>query len=71
MIDLNNPYWERVCRLSEQQREKGISKYGYGLENNPAPILERITHIQEELIDGLMYLEWLKDALAEGEVDDQ
>lgn len=56
-----NPYWERIEALSQRQRDKGISKYGYGLENNPAAILERLTHLQEELIDALMYCEWIKE----------
>ena len=62
-----NPYWHRITALAEKQRAKGISKYGQGLEANPADILARINHIQEELIDGLMYLEWAKEALTESE----
>lgn len=60
-----NPYWERITELAERQREKGMSKYGYGLEMNPADILERINHLQEELIDGLMYCEWIKEKINE------
>lgn len=62
---MNNPYWERICALSERQRAKGMSTYGQGLENNPAAILERISYLEEELIDGLYYLEWLKDKITE------
>ena len=58
-----NPYWERINAIAEKQRAKGINKYGVGLESNPAAILERINHLQEELIDGLMYCEWIKDHL--------
>lgn len=61
--DKGNPYWERITAIAEQQRAKGMSKYGFGLEMNPADILERINHLQEELIDGLMYCEWIKDVL--------
>lgn len=60
-----NPYWERINAIAEQQRAKGINKYGVGLESNPAAIMERINHLQEELIDGLMYCEWIKDHLKE------
>ena len=60
-----NPYWERICELANRQRSKGISKYGKGLEDNPAAMSARITHLQEELIDGLMYCEWIKDKLME------
>ena len=59
----NNPYWERICKLSEKQRAKGMETYGQGLENNSAAIIERINHLEEELIDALMYCEWIKDGL--------
>ena len=58
-----NPYWENITRLAERQRAKGIETYGHGLEDNPAAVLNRIEYIEEELIDALMYLEWLKEGL--------
>ena len=62
--DLQNPYWRRITQMSDRQREKGIQTYGQGLEQFTTPdALKRIEYIQEELIDGLMYLEWLKDIL--------
>ena len=71
--DTKNPYWDHICALSERQRAKGIETYGHGLENNPAAMLKRIEHLQEELIDGLMYCEWIKDKLTEleGKSNDQ
>ena len=60
-----NPYWDRITQLAEKQRAKGINTYGQGLEANPADVLTRIQHIEEELIDALMYLEWLKEGLNE------
>lgn len=62
----NNPYWERICCLADRQRNKGIETYGQGLEDNPLPVLERLTYIEEELIDALMYIEWIKDGLLGG-----
>ena len=61
----DNPYWERICKLSEQQRAKGMKTYGQGIESNPADIMTRIQYLQEELIDGLMYCEWIKEKLME------
>lgn len=58
-----NPYWENICKLQDKQRKKGIETYGQGLEDNHQPILIRIQHIEEELIDALMYLEWLKEGI--------
>ena len=60
-----NPYWERICKLSERQRAKGMKTYGQGLEDNPLSILERLTYLEEELIDGLMYIEHIKAYLEE------
>ena len=59
----DNPYWERICSLSDKQRKKGMETYGQGLEMNPMGIVERLTYIEEELIDGLMYIEWAKEWL--------
>ena len=58
-----NPYWENITSISNRQRAKGIKTYGYGLEDNPTEVLTRIEYIEEELIDALMYLEWLKEGL--------
>ena len=37
---MNNPYWERITKMSDRQREKGIRTYGQGLElfNTPDAI---------------------------------
>ena len=69
-VEDKNPYWERICKLSERQRAKGMETYGQGLEMNPADIVKRINHLQEELVDALMYCEWIKDKVME-ENDDQ
>lgn len=61
----DNPYWERICKLSDKQRAKGMETYGQGLENNPMGIVDRLTYFEEELVDALMYCEWIKDKLAE------
>ncbi len=61
-----NPYWMNLTVLAEKQREKGIDEYGKGLEEyTTASADERIRYIEEELIDALMYCEWLKDKLSE------
>jgi hypothetical protein len=41
----------------------GIEKYGTTLCRNEAEILERLTHLEEELMDGLLYLQWIKEKL--------
>lgn len=66
-VEDENPYFERICGLFEQQRRKGLKTYGQGLERNPAAITKRIEHLQEELVDALMYCEWIKDKIKEGD----
>ena len=71
-FDKDNPYWKRINKLAKKQREKGILTYGQGLEDNIIPdAVERISYIEEELIDALMYCEWLKDKLSECDDDGQ
>lgn len=62
-----NPYWDKITELSNKQRQKGIETYGQGIEDNKLPVEERIRYIEEELIDALMYLEWLKEGLHDRE----
>ena len=68
---MNNPYWERICKLSEKQRAKGMETYGQGLESNPMSIDERLTYLQEELVDALMYIEHIKEWLHEADRPDR
>lgn len=58
---MSNPYWENICAIAEKQRAKGIATYGAGIEENPADIITRIEYLEEELVDALMYCEWIKD----------
>ena len=57
------PYSERTTATAERQREKGIAPYAHGLECNPADILTRLNSLVQELIDALMYCEWIKEKL--------
>ena len=60
---MTNPYWDRITAIAERQREKGIAEYGQGLEDNAKDDATRITYLEEELVDGLMYCERIKDRL--------
>ena len=59
----NNPYWQNIQDIADRQRQKGIDTYGQGLEENPADMVTRLTYLEEELIDALMYCEWIKEKL--------
>ena len=71
MMKDSNPFWDNICAIAEKQRKKGFDTYGQGIENNLLPVLERLEYIEEELIDALMYIEWLKSGLARGEAHEQ
>ena len=61
---MRNPYWENIEAIAARQRQKGLDTYGQGLEANPADIITRLTYLEEELVDALMYIEWSKDYIA-------
>ena len=62
-MERNNLYWQNIQAIADRQRQKGIDTYGQGLEENPADMVTRLTYLEEELIDALMYCEWIKEKL--------
>lgn len=56
-------YINRILARFSRQRVKGINKYGRPLEQNDREVLEAIEYLAEELTDGLMYLEEVKEKL--------
>lgn len=62
----NRKYWSNICEMQKKQTEKGIKTYGQVLEDNTGmSTLERLTYLEEELIDALMYIEHLKETIVE------
>lgn len=59
----SNPYWENITAIANKQRAKGLKTYGCGIEDNDMSIIDRLEYLEEELVDGLMYIEWIKDKL--------
>lgn len=54
-------YWQNITKINQKQEAKGVSKYGQNLEDNiTLSTVQRIEHLQEELIDGLKYCEHIK-----------
>ena len=57
-------YWSNICEMQKRQTEKGIKTYGQPLEDNTSmTIFDRLEYLEEELIDGLMYIEHIKAKL--------
>jgi phosphoribosyl-ATP pyrophosphohydrolase len=56
-----NVYTARINARLSAQIAKGMAKYGQPLEHNLASQSERLEHLAQELTDGLMYIEWIRD----------
>ena len=55
-------YWKNITEIKDKQTKKGIDTYGQTLEENTAmSIIERLEYLEEELVDGLMYIEHIKE----------
>lgn len=57
---------ERVKAIIDGQREKGIAKYGQGVEDAELSPVDWIRHAQEEAADLMIYLEKIKIELEKG-----
>jgi len=47
------------------REERGLSKYGVNTERTDLSTLEWLQHLQEELMDGAVYVEKIKQELLE------
>ena len=54
-----DPIVDAVCAKFQSRSAMGIKKYGTTLADNPSTVKEKLVHIQEELMDGANYIEWL------------
>ena len=54
---------EKIQSEMAERQERGVKKYGGTLDENPAEIAERLQHLKEELMDAIMYIEWIKSKL--------
>jgi hypothetical protein len=55
-----DPVVERIIEKFKKRSEVGQRKYGTTLEANNLPFLDWVTHMQEELMDAILYLEKMK-----------
>ena len=55
-----DPIVQTVVERFQQRSAFGIQKYGTTLQGNNLPFLAWVQHMQEELMDAILYLEKLK-----------
>jgi len=59
---MRDPIVDAVCDKFQSRSAVGIKKYGTTLADSNAPMEERLTHLQEELMDAVNYIEWILHA---------
>lgn len=59
-IPTDDPIVSAVIRKMYQRSQVGIKKYGTTMERNDLSFTDWVTHLQEELMDSIIYLEKLK-----------
>ena len=52
---------ERVIQKFKERSEVGFKKYGVTLKDDYQPLDTWLTHLQEELMDAVNYIEKIKD----------
>lgn len=57
----DDPIVSAVIRKMYQRSQVGIKKYGTTMERNDLSFTDWVTHLQEELMDSIIYLEKLKN----------
>jgi hypothetical protein len=60
-IEFRDPIVERVVDKFTLRSDVGFVKYGVTLEDNNSSIFVWVNHLQEELMDAVLYLQKLKE----------
>ena len=64
-IEFRDPVVERIVDKFVSRSDVGFAKYGITLENDKSNIFQWINHLQEELMDAVLYLQKLKETTTE------
>jgi len=61
VINFRDPVVERVVEKFVSRSDVGYEKYGVTLEDDPSEMLAWLNHLQEELMDAVLYLQKAKE----------
>ena len=64
-MQFRDPVVERVVDKFISRSDVGYKKYGVTLEDDKSNIFEWVNHLQEELMDAVLYLQKLKETTTE------
>lgn len=68
-IKFRDPVVERVVDKFISRSDVGYKKYGVTLEEDQSRIFEWLNHLQEELMDAVLYLQKAKEVYSEDLMD--
>jgi len=60
-IEFRDPIVERVVNKFVSRSDVGFKKYGVTLQDDPSKMFEWLNHLQEELMDAVLYLQKAKE----------
>jgi len=64
-IEFRDPVVERVVDKFVSRSDVGYAKYGVTLDEDPSKVIDWLNHLQEELMDAVLYLKKAKEAYDE------
>ncbi len=64
-IEFRDPVVERVVDKFVSRSDVGFKKYGVTLNDDPSAMFEWLNHLQEELMDAVLYLQKAKESYTE------
>jgi hypothetical protein len=68
-IEFRDPVVERVVDKFVSRSDVGYKKYGVTLEEDPSAMFEWLNHLQEELMDAVLYLQKAKEVYSNDLMD--
>ena len=60
-IEFRDPVVERVVDKFVSRSDVSFAKYGVTLQDDPSKMFEWLNHLQEELMDAVLYLQKAKE----------
>ena len=69
-IDFRDPVVERVVNKFVSRSDVGFKKYGVTLDKDPSEMFAWLNHLQEELMDAVLYLQKAKEVYTENLQDE-
>jgi hypothetical protein len=60
-IEFRDPVVKRVVNKFVSRSDVGFEKYGITLQDDPSKMFEWLNHLQEELMDAVLYLQKAKE----------